>query len=72
MSRFSERSPQERGAEALAWYSDQWANGGVEATDASVLLVADVMAYSKREGEDPQDIATAAQASLAMYESEDD
>ena len=68
---FAEQSPDQRGAQLLAWYMGQWGAAGMELDDASVMLVTDVLAYSRSEGEVPEDICAAAQASLTFQNHED-
>ena len=52
MSPFGEQTHVQRGAQLLAWYMGQW-GGGLNDDDASVMLVTDVLAYSRAEGESP-------------------
>ena len=70
MSPFGEQTHIQRGAQLLAWYVSQW-GGGLNDDDASVMLVQDVLAYSRTEGENPQDICDAALASQAIENHEE-
>jgi hypothetical protein len=70
VSPFGELRHEQRGAQLLSWYMTQW-GGGLNIDDASVMLVTDVLAYSRTEGESPPDICDAAQASLTFHNHEE-
>lgn len=64
---FHEESREQRGAQLVAWYSEQ-VDQTVElvAEEATVNVVADVLAYAEAEGERAVDVANAAVASLMV------